>query len=46
MGHGMYERCGFRDIGKTTIDLEGYECGQGLGKQTFTAMIREPERKS
>ena len=43
-GHALYERCGFRDVGEMSVDLDKYEGGKGLGVQKWKAMVRDSRR--
>ncbi len=46
VGYALYKRCGFlEDVGKMSVDLDQYG-PQGLGVQTWVAMLREPQVKT
>lgn len=43
VGYALYKRSGFlEDVGKMSVDLDQYG-PQGLGVQTWVAMLREPK---
>ena len=44
LGHPLYRKCGFEDVGEMTLDLDKYEGGKGMGVQRWVAMVREPQK--
>lgn len=45
LGHPLYRKCGFEDVGEMRLDLDRYvknEGGEGMGVQRWVAMVREP----
>lgn len=45
IGHPLYRKLGFEDVGKMEVDLDRYEGGEGLGLQKWVAMVREPRKE-
>ncbi|CAD6591415.1 MAG: hypothetical protein ASARMPREDX12_005157 [Alectoria sarmentosa] len=44
LGHPLYTKCGFEDVGEMRLDLDKYEGGKGMGVQRWVAMVREPQK--
>ncbi len=42
VGHPVYRRLGFEDVGELKLDLSDYEGGEGFGVHRWVAMVREP----
>jgi len=45
IGHRLYKRCGFEDVGEVLLDLGKYS-EEGYGVQRWVAMVREPEKSA
>ena len=44
MSKALYEKFGFRAVGRVTVDLGDLDTDCGGGQHTYTCMMREPRR--